>query len=242
MSAAIAWATPMRQSPASHHPAEPDPYREPIPLATADAITITTLVDNVIDVLLPNAGPARRPTRPSHCAHRDTARGGGLELTGGRARLLGVGRCTARQRGAPSHPLRHRRESRRHGGNMARLDISPREVEIVVCSHGHFDHTTGLDGFIRRVRRANVPVLIHPEFWTRRRLTIPGRDRFSSRRPVVGRSSMPGSTSSNTSNHPSSAEDRCSLGRLTGRPSSKQVLRTTRLSPQPVVAGPAHPR
>ncbi len=37
--------------------------REVIPLAPVEAVTITTLVDNVVDVLLPDGGPARRPQR-----------------------------------------------------------------------------------------------------------------------------------------------------------------------------------
>jgi 7,8-dihydropterin-6-yl-methyl-4-(beta-D-ribofuranosyl)aminobenzene 5'-phosphate synthase len=45
-----------------------------------------------------------------------------------------------------------------------------------VCSHGHFDHTTGFDGLVRAVGRANLPVLIHPHFWRRRRIILPGRD------------------------------------------------------------------
>jgi len=53
--------------------------------------------------------------------------------------------------------------------NMRFLEIDPETVETVVLSHGHFDHTTGLDGFLRSVGRANVPVVIHPEFWSRRR-------------------------------------------------------------------------
>jgi 7,8-dihydropterin-6-yl-methyl-4-(beta-D-ribofuranosyl)aminobenzene 5'-phosphate synthase len=30
-----------------------------------------------------------------------------------------------------------------------------------MISHGHFDHITGLDGLIRRLGRANFPVLLH---------------------------------------------------------------------------------
>jgi 7,8-dihydropterin-6-yl-methyl-4-(beta-D-ribofuranosyl)aminobenzene 5'-phosphate synthase len=60
--------------------------------------------------------------------------------------------------------------------NMRRMDIAAGDVEVVVCSHGHFDHTTGLDGLARAVGRANLPVVIHPEFWSRRRIALPGRD------------------------------------------------------------------
>ena len=61
--------------------------------------------------------------------------------------------------------------------NMRRLGLAPDSVEAVVCSHGHFDHTTGLDGLSPGARRAaNLPVVIHPEFWSRRRIALPGRE------------------------------------------------------------------
>ena len=60
--------------------------------------------------------------------------------------------------------------------NMHHLDIDPGSIEAVVCSHGHFDHTAGLDGLVRSLGQVNMPVLIHPHFWRRRRLVLPGRD------------------------------------------------------------------
>ena len=33
--------------------------------------------------------------------------------------------------------------------------------EAIVCSHGHFDHTTGLSGLLDVLRPANLPVVIH---------------------------------------------------------------------------------
>jgi 7,8-dihydropterin-6-yl-methyl-4-(beta-D-ribofuranosyl)aminobenzene 5'-phosphate synthase len=59
---------------------------------------------------------------------------------------------------------------------MRRLQLDPASIEAIVCSHGHFDHTTGIDGLIRAIGRANMPVLIHPHFWRRRRVLLPGRD------------------------------------------------------------------
>ncbi|MBA3437718.1 MAG: MBL fold metallo-hydrolase [Thermoleophilaceae bacterium] len=52
----------------------------------------------------------------------------------------------------------------------------PGGIDIIVLSHGHWDHTTGMDGLVGRLGRVNMPVLIHPEFWSRRRLAFPGRD------------------------------------------------------------------
>jgi 7,8-dihydropterin-6-yl-methyl-4-(beta-D-ribofuranosyl)aminobenzene 5'-phosphate synthase len=74
--------------------------------------------------------------------------------------------------------------------NMRRLSISAKDVEVVVLSHGHFDHTTGLSGFIDAVGRANLPVIIHPEFWTKRRIAIPGRDPFEL--PSTSRTALEG--------------------------------------------------
>jgi 7,8-dihydropterin-6-yl-methyl-4-(beta-D-ribofuranosyl)aminobenzene 5'-phosphate synthase len=62
--------------------------------------------------------------------------------------------------------------------NMRRIDLSLGDVEAIVLSHGHFDHTTGMDGLARALGQTNLPVLIHPEFWNRRRLAFPGREPF----------------------------------------------------------------
>jgi 7,8-dihydropterin-6-yl-methyl-4-(beta-D-ribofuranosyl)aminobenzene 5'-phosphate synthase len=60
--------------------------------------------------------------------------------------------------------------------NLRRMGKDPAGIEAIVCSHGHFDHTAGLSGLAGRLGRRNLPVIIHPEFWTRRRLAIPGRE------------------------------------------------------------------
>ncbi|MGO9752522.1 MAG: MBL fold metallo-hydrolase [Solirubrobacteraceae bacterium] len=58
--------------------------------------------------------------------------------------------------------------------NMRRLAIDPGEIEVIVLSHGHWDHVTGLDGLVRVLGRLSLPVMIHPEFWSRRRIHFPG--------------------------------------------------------------------
>ena len=60
---------------------------------------------------------------------------------------------------------------------MRRLELSPRDIDIIVLSHGHWDHTTG-HGRARRGSSGapSMPVLIHPEFWSRRRVALPGRE------------------------------------------------------------------
>jgi metal-dependent hydrolase (beta-lactamase superfamily II) len=81
---------------------------EPIALAPVDAVTVTTLVDNVTDLLLVDEGPAKR---------------------------FSLGQAVE---------------------NMRRLEISPQDIDIIVLSHGHWDHTTGMDGLVRARHAAHV--------------------------------------------------------------------------------------
>jgi 7,8-dihydropterin-6-yl-methyl-4-(beta-D-ribofuranosyl)aminobenzene 5'-phosphate synthase len=74
--------------------------------------------------------------------------------------------------------------------NMRALGVDLGSIEAIVLSHGHSDHTAGLDGFIRAVGRTSLPVMIHPEFWSRRRLMIPGHDPVEL--PTTSRSALEG--------------------------------------------------
>jgi 7,8-dihydropterin-6-yl-methyl-4-(beta-D-ribofuranosyl)aminobenzene 5'-phosphate synthase len=150
---------------------------ETIALEPVDSLSITTLVDNVTDILLLDEGPARRPPLGSGPRVAAPVLEGGRGLDALRAEhgfsaLVTVSRGGREQRvlfdtGITPDGLVE---------NMRRLELSPHDVEAIVLSHGHFDHTTGLDGLIRTLGRSNLPVVIHPEFWSRRRIAIPGRD------------------------------------------------------------------
>jgi len=75
--------------------------------------------------------------------------------------------------------------------NMRRLGLAPDSVSAVVCSHGHWDHTTGLDGLARALGGpAKLPVVLHPQFWSRRRITLPGRDPWEL--PTTSRAGLEG--------------------------------------------------
>jgi 7,8-dihydropterin-6-yl-methyl-4-(beta-D-ribofuranosyl)aminobenzene 5'-phosphate synthase len=150
--------------------------RQPIPLEPVDSVQVTTLMDNVTDVFMPDQGPAHRygpPRRATPCPVM--AGGAGLDALvaeHGFSMLI-----TVRTNGT-EHRVLFDAGTSPDGvvENMRRLDIDPGSIEAIVCSHGHFDHTTGIDGLIRAVGRANLPVLIHPHFWRRRRVRLPGRE------------------------------------------------------------------
>lgn len=148
-----------------------------ISLEPVDSVEITVLMDNVTDAMMASAGPARRPGLPQGRRPSAVMTGGqaldALTAEHGFSALVTVSRAGREHRilfdtgGSPDGVT----------GNMARLGIDPRSIEAIVCSHGHFDHTTGLDGLIRALGgTAGLPVLIHPHFWRQRRLLVPGRD------------------------------------------------------------------
>jgi 7,8-dihydropterin-6-yl-methyl-4-(beta-D-ribofuranosyl)aminobenzene 5'-phosphate synthase len=72
--------------------------------------------------------------------------------------------------------------------NMRRLAIAPSDVEVIVLSHGHWDHVTGMEGMVRALGRTQLPVMIHPEFWSRRRIRFPGLD--PAELPATSRSAL----------------------------------------------------
>lgn len=164
-----------------------DDWRGPgevLPLEPVDAVRVTVLCDNVYDGLLLDQGPARRiglgggregppPTVP--CATLEAGEAiDALEAQHGFSAMLDV------VKGGSTHRFLFDTGMTPTGmvDNMRRLGLDPGDVEVLVMSHGHFDHCTGLDGFVQAVGRPNVPVLLHPEFWTRRRINVPGRTPF----------------------------------------------------------------
>ena len=50
--------------------------------------------------------------------------------------------------------------------NAPRLEINLEEIDAVILSHGHYDHTGGLADFLRE--RGEVPVYAHPDIFVKR--------------------------------------------------------------------------
>jgi 7,8-dihydropterin-6-yl-methyl-4-(beta-D-ribofuranosyl)aminobenzene 5'-phosphate synthase len=165
-------------------PIDADRHGEVLPLEPVDEVSVLTVCDNTVDMLLLDEGPAKRL-------------GLGGSLAGGMPLLDAPSLLESKVPDAPlaEHGFSALVEVRKgdtvrrllfdtgltpHGcvENLRRLGRDPGDLEMIVCSHGHFDHTTGLSGLIDRLGRTNLPVVIHPEFWTRRRIAIPGLEPF----------------------------------------------------------------
>lgn len=155
---------------------------EPVPLEPVRSLTIQTICDNQIDLLLVDQGPAKRfglGTEPAAFLEAPTL----LESKIVDLPLAqhGFSALVTIEKDDHTHRFLFDTGTTPDGcvENLRRLDLDPGDIEVIVCSHGHFDHCTGLSGLAGAVGRTNLPVLIHPEFWSQRRINIPGRDPIS---------------------------------------------------------------
>src|SRR4051794_32623781 len=74
--------------------------------------------------------------------------------------------------------------------NMRRLDVAPGDVEVLVLSHGHWEHVTGVEGLARALGRTHLPVTLPPDFWGRRRIRSPAL--APAELPATSRSALEG--------------------------------------------------
>jgi 7,8-dihydropterin-6-yl-methyl-4-(beta-D-ribofuranosyl)aminobenzene 5'-phosphate synthase len=164
---------------------------EHITPAAVDSVTITTLIDNSVDLLAADAGPAREamfngPGTESSIMADGRAFEGLIGEHGYSALVeVSVGQDSTTvmyDAGLSPYGLRE---------NMRRLEVDPRDIEAMVMSHGHFDHTTGLEGIVKDLGAAAVPIVLHPDFWNQRRLRIDGTELIEL--PTVSRSAVEGS-------------------------------------------------
>jgi 7,8-dihydropterin-6-yl-methyl-4-(beta-D-ribofuranosyl)aminobenzene 5'-phosphate synthase len=153
-----------------------------IALEPVDRVRVTVLVDNLTDPLLVDREAVWRLNWPRAFngalprAAAATAPDGGvpdsLIAEPGFSALVRI------ERGGRERTLLFDTGVSANGmvENMRRLGFSPGDIEVIVLSHGHWDHVTGMEGLSRVLGRARLPVMIHPEFWSRRRIRFPGLD------------------------------------------------------------------
>ena len=165
---------------------------EQIILEPVDGIEIQTLVDNQWDMLLRSEERAQRPALapdgPTVVApiFVDEKLPDYVIAEHGFSALVSVTKAGRKHRvmfdaGLSVGGLAH---------NLHALQISVADIEAIVMSHGHFDHVGGLNGLIREGGASRLPMLLHPDFWLKRRIAIPGQEPFEL--PVASRSAMAG--------------------------------------------------
>ena len=150
-----------------------------IELEPVDRVRVTILMDNVTDVLIPDQDPVTRFNAPkalADSAPRVPARFATEGVPDGLIAEHGFSALVRVEKNGRERTLLFDTGVSPTGmvENMRRLGLSLRDVEVIVLSHGHWDHVTGMEGVARVLGRAGLPVTIHPEFWSRRRITFPG--------------------------------------------------------------------
>jgi 7,8-dihydropterin-6-yl-methyl-4-(beta-D-ribofuranosyl)aminobenzene 5'-phosphate synthase len=125
----------------------------PVSLQTADRVEITTLIDNYVDVLLPSTDIIQRPP---------LAKDGKVQPDTFLAEH-GLSLLVAVSNGGKKHTILLDTGYTKVGvlHNVERLGINIDEIETIVISHGHMDHTGSLDGILEMIP-GTIPLILHP--------------------------------------------------------------------------------
>ncbi len=146
-----------------------------ISLEPVDGVEIRVLVDNQIDLLLRDETHVKRPTFAGSAVNveapllLDPRLPQMLVAEHGFSALVSVTKAGSTRHlmfdgGLSVDGLTH---------NLDALQIDVADVEAIAMSHGHFDHVGGLNGLMKRLGKRRMPLLLHPDFWLRRRIAPP---------------------------------------------------------------------
>jgi 7,8-dihydropterin-6-yl-methyl-4-(beta-D-ribofuranosyl)aminobenzene 5'-phosphate synthase len=144
-----------------------------IQLEPVDSVEITTLCENLVDLMAPVSESVER--RRSSASNKMVSKLFAKELATpfegahGLSMLVrvtrdGVSRSLLFDAGGSESGLVH---------NLDCLEINPRDFSCIVLSHGHFDHVLGLVGLQKRMKRLDFPVTIHPDAYLLRGARMP---------------------------------------------------------------------
>jgi 7,8-dihydropterin-6-yl-methyl-4-(beta-D-ribofuranosyl)aminobenzene 5'-phosphate synthase len=132
-------------------------------LPAVDGVEITTVMDNGLDALMASTEVARRfPLRQDSFSRPQLRAEHGVSMLitvinqGSRATILFDTGVT------PDGALH----------NIDALGVHLDEVQAIVLSHGHTDHTQGIDGFLDRLGKRRMPILLHPDAFLKRRIVL----------------------------------------------------------------------
>jgi len=129
-----------------------------MPLREVEKVEVTCLVDNNVDVLLPNTAVAHRPVLSQNWYERPLIAEHGfsaavtVESGGRKHRILldsGLDPMVA-------------------GHNADALDFDLSNCELVISSHGHIDHAGGLINIRRKMNAKRVPLILHEDAFRNR--------------------------------------------------------------------------
>src|SRR5262249_12810896 len=138
-------------------------------LPEVDRVEILTLLDLSLDLLMAGSETVRRVVIEGNLGEGRSV----LRAEHGFSSLVTV---RAGQRSASFlFDAGLTRDSLLH--NMDVLEVRPTELQAFVLSHGPADHVAGLMGLLSRTGRRRLPLVLHPDAFLRRKITLPdGRE------------------------------------------------------------------
>jgi 7,8-dihydropterin-6-yl-methyl-4-(beta-D-ribofuranosyl)aminobenzene 5'-phosphate synthase len=135
-----------------------------LPLLEVDEAQITIIMDNSIDVLMAGSDVARRYPLRSDLFERAqpmAEHGFSAAIRVRRGERTGT---VLFDTGISPGGILH---------NMDALEIRPGDMQAIIVSHGHADHTMGLPGLLSRLGSTRLPMLLHPDAYLERKLALP---------------------------------------------------------------------
>ena len=133
-----------------------------VSLKTVDRIEVTTLMDNYVDLLLPSTDTIIRPP----LAKEGKINADTFLAEHGFSVLVTV------YQGENKHTILFDTGYTKVGvlHNMALLGVNIEEIEAIVISHGHMDHTGTLHGILDKISQP-IPLVLHPGIFQHPRYT-----------------------------------------------------------------------
>ncbi len=126
---------------------------EKVMLKAVDRVEITTLIDNYVDVLLPSTDVVTRPP----LSIEGKVKGDTFLAEHGLSLLVTV------YQGEDKHTILLDTGYTKVGvlHNMEQMGINVAEIETIVLSHGHMDHTGSLNAILDKMP-GRIPLVVHP--------------------------------------------------------------------------------
>jgi 7,8-dihydropterin-6-yl-methyl-4-(beta-D-ribofuranosyl)aminobenzene 5'-phosphate synthase len=135
-------------------------------LKEVDSVEITILMDNYVDLLMVSSEVARQPRLGDTMGEKQSR----LIAEHGFCALISMIADGQRESilfdaGLSPDGVLH---------NIDILETPLAEVQAIVLSHGHADHTGALIGLLRRLDKRGLPLIAHPDAFLERKVVIPG--------------------------------------------------------------------
>src|SRR5574341_78811 len=135
-----------------------------VALEPVDAVEVSLVMDNFVDLLLAGAEGGRRAPLTADALERDQ-----LVAEHGFSALITVeagGRRSSVLYDGGLSPTGL-------GRNLDVMQVPADDLRAIAISHGHVDHHGGLEGLFTRYGRRRLPLLIHPGAWRDRKIAFP---------------------------------------------------------------------